>query len=1226
VRTRDLEDLPLRGGKRRVHGRGIRRKAARDVLRRLVWLKRPLVWWAGAPPERPCSDMLAARSLERLLCDRLAGQPAGLYAPAISGDDLNPTVGELCPVDERLVAQSTRGLLDARRDNPALEKVVGDVATWRAAAEAQLTVITAALRGVRAGGAPALAAEGAAWWLGPERSRPSLTVSVEALRDHRDRARPGHVACAVALGRRGERRGGLAALGAALGSWPLDLIVRLVGADRQRLRELLTLSRRSPSLDSDAGVAALDELRLLADDDALYEALPFVASLTATAGGVDGELARRKTVFLAAVYEAAAQAPRHPFPPLHLLSQRLSAMQRSLSDSLQAAGGGLAQKDGAYLGDALEALSTHHIGYPVRVESGDVVAQLKGEPTSPGEALTALITPLVDAVVSEDEPWRLTALSLAGRLAARCGDPSVLEGTARWLRSARGGLPPAQSGGAWMPTVSILSAIALEAGGDQRAIRDTVRGLADHADHLLAAALVEERRRPNHQGKPVSAAYIGMLMARRPYACVRAFARLGLDASTMARLAELGLLWHANLLTRLPPRQIHAFLENTAALDVPWSSLEPNPRAQLVLLHTVPDAALRGRLRDWTIALVTEHGFTWTAACACLNETRNRILALPGGVTEAQAFILREWWLVERATTLALRFGETSEGEAWSARDDNWANTNSILTDALDWLLLARHWEREGRGPLAPLIAGLTRDFLEACAPLAEAGSRPDVMPSWGESLEVIAALAPAAQARALCDLLSERSSDASLKGWRLVREMPEVTGLLRAAMNQRALWTRVLDWLQLVELVARLPPGRRLRDVLTFPVPEEALALPGWLTEAERASVLAMAALRAERGQPLPRRVRKALDRREAITRERAALNARVGAQPGLRARLEKLERWLSDGDGLVARSRADLSAALSELTPLVHLEALEARTRAVLEAHWRSNAGAAIALDDPDWLNALSLLGSTDRNRRILRRLLRQRATGHLGLMRHGGNAAFFERERAAGRDPDGWRAPLALRVTPPRRELVATAEDDPLKILQMGNLFNTCLSVGGCNQHAAVANAVEANKRVIYVRDGERIIARRLVALSREGQIAAFEIYGDDGPWIRILLDRACLALAQRSRAPMLDMQSVAGRTRSELRAAFALFSDWYYDGVEALDWWASAPGDGLQRIFDDPDYALSSDRREGTVRCLIASGDAALPALRQALPQLTREERTLLASEASSETLRETLSGS
>jgi hypothetical protein len=142
-------------------------------------------------------------------------------------------------------------------------------------------------------------------------------------------------------------------------------------------------------------------------------------------------------------------------------------------------------------------------------------------------------------------------------------------------------------------------------------------------------------------------------------------------------------------------------------------------------------------------------------------------------------------------------------------------------------------------------------------------------------------------------------------------------------------------------------------------------------------------------------------------------------------------------------------------------------------------------------------------------------------------------------------------------------------------MGNYFGTCLSVDDCNAFATVANAAEANKRVIYVyadppttsrRRGDaappRVIGRKLIALTRDGRLIGYRTYGtlpskettdaaaDPGrQWLKRALDNFCRDLAQRCGAKLAPVTAdeEAALVASN-KPALALFAKWYDDGPE------------------------------------------------------------------------------
>ena len=121
----------------------------------------------------------------------------------------------------------------------------------------------------------------------------------------------------------------------------------------------------------------------------------------------------------------------------------------------------------------------------------------------------------------------------------------------------------------------------------------------------------------------------------------------------------------------------------------------------------------------------------------------------------------------------------------------------------------------------------------------------------------------------------------------------------------------------------------------------------------------------------------------------------------------------------------------------------------------------------------------------------------------------------------------------------------ERDPVRILQMGNYVNTCLSLGQSNSFSAVANACELNKRVIYALDATgRVVARQLIGINDEGDLVGFLVYvavpdGRQAEELRAIVTHYTAAFAAR-----------CGLRQSESGEVPQLFAEeWYNDGIRA-----------------------------------------------------------------------------
>jgi hypothetical protein len=182
---------------------------------------------------------------------------------------------------------------------------------------------------------------------------------------------------------------------------------------------------------------------------------------------------------------------------------------------------------------------------------------------------------------------------------------------------------------------------------------------------------------------------------------------------------------------------------------------------------------------------------------------------------------------------------------------------------------------------------------------------------------------------------------------------------------------------------------------------------------------------------------------------------------------------------------------------------------------------------------------------------RLLRAYCDGDTRwALRQKANREFLQALEERGVDSVAWQSDWQERLCCDELAdgwLQLQLETDPLAVLQMGNYFDTCLSFGGCNSYSTVANASDANKRVLYGRDGKgRIVARQLLALTIEYGLVGFHLYSTvDDPNIR-------LAIVKRVRAFVERFAVRCGLTlATEGTVPTLLATTWYDDGTVAWD---------------------------------------------------------------------------
>jgi hypothetical protein len=430
------------------------------------------------------------------------------------------------------------------------------------------------------------------------------------------------------------------------------------------------------------------------------------------------------------------------------------------------------------------------------------------------------------------------------------------------------------------------------------------------------------------------------------------------------------------------------------------------------------------------------------------------------------------------------------------------------------------------------------------------------------------------------------------LPAWRLVERFRELRAGIQGCFDRPELVARAARMLDRLALAIQLSPGAALpRRLAALEESVEEIELPPFLPpEAARMLCrLAHLSRSLDRSDGLPGPVRRILRSPEAMLEERTALRRRAatrGLNEGQRARLEALERLRQDPalvDGQVARQ---LAKALPKHLAVATLAALEVASQAEVRGHWKTvlagpDPGAQVP-DNADWDNAIAMVRSVSHNRRILRDLLRHEILGDRAWIRTlPGNCTFATSLSQRGLDAEAWLAARSRRLASSAGELVAYVATDPLEILQMGNLFGTCLSADGGNAHAAVAAAVEINKRVLYLRDAHgRIQGRKLLALTPDGQLLGFHSYGsgeppaehagpparkpgrdaaalpDVRPWVKLAFDLLSLDVARATSARLrrqVDEAEVRPYLTDEETRSLQLFCRGYFDRLEPFDWW-------------------------------------------------------------------------
>ena len=546
------------------------------------------------------------------------------------------------------------------------------------------------------------------------------------------------------------------------------------------------------------------------------------------------------------------------------------------------------------------------------------------------------------------------------------------------------------------------------------------------------------------------------------------------------------------------------FVEACEQSDAGAGRRTPVPMPRQVFSCT--DAALRRALLSFGLAVWTDRA-AGPRAISSLLDTIRAASGRPGAVPWA---VLLPRLHVEGCSLL-----RRAHQRAQAAADDDEPETAALAFAGLD---VCARWMEAGHSHVGSLARVLSRRWR----------SPDDAALEWDPDDEdhnrLIVALAEGQVPRLLALLRLPRAPRRrvwrGLDGFRAVGRQHAARAWVSACLDRTELAGRVVGLLEQIGLVLRLNPGMgpaRLFAPLERGI-ESAAKWPTWVLPRDAAALTEILWSRtlAAATPDVPGSLRQILDRPVTLARELAVLQARAAARPlspAERARADRLVQLAADPAALRADLRRALARALPKQRALAGLAALEVVVAGHLDRRWRGVLGGSAVPKGAAWDNALMMLESVSRNRRLLRQVLRHAVQGdHRWMLALEPNRAFLERVAAGGVLPDAWLAFRSRAVERAADVLTAYATTDPLEVLQMGSLFGTCLSADRFNAHAAVAAAVEVNKRVLYVKDRRgRVLGRQLLAMLTSGEIVGFTCYGagledsrKTGTWVKVALE--------------------------------------------------------------------------------------------------------------------------
>lgn len=272
---------------------------------------------------------------------------------------------------------------------------------------------------------------------------------------------------------------------------------------------------------------------------------------------------------------------------------------------------------------------------------------------------------------------------------------------------------------------------------------------------------------------------------------------------------------------------------------------------------------------------------------------------------------------------------------------------------------------------------------------------------------------------------------------------------------------------------------------------------------------------------------------------------------------RIKNLNARIDDDEEIENTISQQLKRHVYHISKQAELEAIEHVIKEAYKYQLKKITGEApenIAYDS--YLrNALLLTQDIVENKRLLKKLIRNSVSSEPDFRFGIGNNQEFLKELKTKWNikKNEWlsanpKTYMAKNI--PGGKIHLKLENDALKVLEMGNYFDTCLSFGGINSYSTVTNACDLNKRVIYAFNTNGVVVgRKLIAISKEGNLVGFKTYTsvdtkEGRGELRTLINSYIKEFAQKANLKLADQGEVLPLSSTQ----------WYDDGVVK---WSTEP---------------------------------------------------------------------
>jgi hypothetical protein len=1205
----DIEELyPLKKDKKdKRRSTAQKRAGAKEIIKILNWLSQPCIYWSGHPPNFSLCEYIFYQPINLLIAEKAKRLKPGIYTVKIKYPNstpnqyeenikltswINPATFELLPVDQPLITRSVQALPAIKKYPKELPKLVGDVQEWQEKIEERLNRITRALKAIPTINkipTDSLLVEDTCIWVGRDKDRPSKKIDFKVLKEWLEKgdksSESGYCLGVIILGHRkmtctlNKQFKKIWKVASILSQWPADIISTLIRWEN--INQLLDINLKK--LNFREAALALTEFYLHTKNRNFESFLSALAFLNEEYGKLDQESDLRFRILLHATNKAWQNASQQ-FE--YSSRQKSNGKNKELEQlfcksflsiflrSLNKRGFSVSIKE--FGPESIEDFAfkyTWGLDFPSYLFSHFETA--KGIQGKMEELITGY-----QKLPPVNYPKKLTIFGLSGRLAGKTNSVEAITSLSGWFESCRIFMLKKH------PEDDLVS-YAIEgmeigvafSGWDKNNLLRLLGIISHYGSDLLSDALYSEVQ-------AITRTIDSRGFASRMNYRLTVLARLGslnleqcdmLIKQDLIRPVEFILIKHKEF--RLP-----AFINWAVARDKEWQKLPSTPKLDWAKLFSLKNKRMVSSIYKWAEKTVSSSQASWEQLTSyllyilefCVNkkdlhEYVYEHVDLPEEEAR-QEFLLNHLWVLDEIVkgikALNKSLPQSYETDIFFNRD--------AFQRRVPILNISYFWISQRYTGLKKLIGRLLSHCIkQEQEDLIDKNIRYGCL-CFPKNLHHLRlkVLISANDCNLFMKLLTVNWSTLTnaedlLRAWNFLDLYPDIQEFLHRYCKRGEQIVQVFKLLENLS-IARMLPVREMMDKLfaTWINPQiknvTKLPLPlSHLTE-EKWRIFHAYLGQAGKSGEIPTEINKILNspssyKRELATITRKKENRQISAS--LLKREKKLVDLLNKPEKLTNSIESRLLKYINRQLPLIKIAALERLLDTLIHRHLKPVLRVeTINRQNPDWANAIRLYYSTAKNKRLLKKILSNLGKGdRRWIAAHPQNQNFSKKMEKLGINIKTWMKGFEKKWKVAGGQWRVYSESNPLKILQMGNLFGTCLSIGGSYAYSTIANAVEINKHILFMENEKgHIIGRKLILLHPQGKLFGCNSYGSTesyylksggSPWVKILFDLLCLDIVNKC-----NLKFPEEKDYDEIdEDPFKMFSHWYFDGIEDFDCW-------------------------------------------------------------------------